>query len=117
MDFLGGFYRSTKEILNHSALFWDATNRFETHEKFFDVQYVIEGMETCGVCDRSECKTVAIPYNEAKDVTFYDEPEHFGIVFLNAGDFIVLGPEDAHKPRCAAEKQIPIKKIVVKVPV
>lgn len=103
-------------VQRYTSFKWDE-NRFETHEKYFDVQYVIEGMETCGVCDRSECKTVAIPYNEANDITFYDEPEHYGIVFLNAGDFIVLGPEDAHKPRCAAEEQIPIKKIVVKVPV
>ena len=103
-------------VQRYTSFKWDE-NRFETHEKFFDVQYVIEGMETCGVCDRSECKTVAIPYDEKNDITFYDEPEHCSIVFLNAGDFIVLGPEDAHKPRCAAGEQIPIKKIVIKVPV
>ena len=103
-------------IQRYTSFKWDE-NRFETHEKYFDVQYVIEGMETCGVCDRSSCKVIAVPYNESNDVTFYDEPEHYSIVFLNAGDFIVLAPEDAHKPRCAAEKQIPIKKIVVKVPV
>lgn len=103
-------------IQHYDSFKWEA-NRFETHEKYFDVQYVIEGMELCGVCDRSECKKVAVPYSEAKDITFYEEPEHFGTVFLNAGDFIVLGPEDAHKPRCAAGEQIPIKKVVVKVPV
>ena len=103
-------------VQRYTSFKWEE-NRFETHEKYFDVQYVIEGMETCGVCDRSECKTVAIPYDEANDITVYDEPEHYGIVFLNAGDLIVLGPEDAHKPRCMEKKQMQIKKIVVKVPV
>ena len=103
-------------IQRYDSFRWDE-NRFESHEKFFDVQYVIEGMEICGVCDRSECKNVAVPYDEDNDVTFYDEPGHFGTVFLNAGDFIVLAPEDAHKPRCAAGESVPIKKVVVKVPV
>ncbi|MBO4392796.1 MAG: YhcH/YjgK/YiaL family protein [Spirochaetales bacterium] len=103
-------------IQRYTSFKWEE-NRFETHEKFFDVQYVIEGMELCGVCDRSECGKVAVSYNEDNDITFYDEPKHYGTVFLNAGDFIVLGPEDAHKPRCAAENQIPIKKVVIKVPV
>ena len=35
----------------------------------------------------------------------------------NTLSLIVLAPEDAHKPRCAVDRPIPIKKIVVKVPV
>ena len=103
-------------VQRYTSFQWDE-NRFETHEKFFDVQYVVEGMECCGVCDRSQLGEVAVPYDEENDITFYDEPKHYSTVFLNAGDFIVLGPEDAHKPRCMWEKQIPIKKVVVKVPV
>ncbi len=103
-------------IQHYTSFKWEE-NRFETHEKFFDVQYVIEGMEIIGVCDKSECDKVAVPYSEANDVTFYEEPKHCGTVFLNANDFIVLGPEDAHKPRCAVCEQISIKKVVIKVPV
>ena len=36
-------------VQRYTSFKWDE-NRFETHEKYFDVQYVIEGMETCGVC-------------------------------------------------------------------
>ncbi len=103
-------------VQRYTSFKWD-DNRFETHEKYFDVQYVIEGMEYCGVCKREELGKVAVPYDEENDIEFYDEPSHCGRVFLNAGDFIVLAPEDAHKPRCAVDEQIPIKKIVVKVPV
>ena len=91
-------------------------NMFETHERFFDVQYVVRGQEFCGVCAKDGL-TVAVPYNKADDVTFYKDPGHFGKVLLKAGDFIVLAPEDAHKPRCAVDKSIPVRKVVVKVPV
>lgn len=103
-------------VQRYDSFKWDE-NMFETHEKYFDVQYVIEGMEYCGVCSRDQLGAVAVPYSEDGDITFYEEPEHCGKVFLNAGDFIVLAPEDAHKPRCVVDEPIPIKKIVVKVPV
>ncbi len=103
-------------VQRYTSFKWD-DNKFETHEKYFDVQYVIDGMEYCGVCKRDELGPVAVPYDEANDIEFYEEPSHCGRVFLNAGDFIVLAPEDAHKPRCAVDRPIPIKKIVVKVPV
>ena len=103
-------------VQRYDSFGWDE-NRFETHEKYFDVQYVIEGMEYCGVCKREELGPVAVAYDEANDIEFYEEPIHSGKVFLNAGDFIVLAPEDAHKPRCAVDKPMPIQKIVVKVPV
>lgn len=103
-------------VQRYTSFGWDE-NRFETHKKYFDVQYVVEGMEYCGVCGRQELGALAVPYDAENDVEFYEEPENCGKVFLNAGDFIVLAPEDAHKPRCAVGEGIPIKKIVIKVPV
>ena len=102
-------------VQRYDSFAWDA-NKFETHEKYFDVQYVIDGCEICGVCSR-EGLVEAVPYDSINDITFYEDPENYSKVFLNAGDFIVLSPEDVHKPRCAAGKSMPIKKIVVKVPV
>ena len=89
---------------------------FESHEKYFDVQYVVEGREYCGVCKRTGL-TVRTPYDESGDITFYEEPELSGQVLLLSGDYIVLSPEDVHKPRLAAGGKMAIKKIVVKVPV
>jgi YhcH/YjgK/YiaL family protein len=89
---------------------------FETHEKFFDVQFLIEGVERIGIAGR-EGLTVRAPYDAENDITFYEEPALSGMVALRAGDYVVLAPEDAHKPRCAAGKPIAVKKIVLKVPV
>ena len=103
-------------IQRYTSFFFDE-NRFETHEKYYDVQFVIEGQETCCVCSRSQLGDVAIPYDDKNDVEFYDNPIGHSEIVLNAGDYIVLGPDDAHKPRCVYKKQMPIKKVVVKVPV
>ncbi|MCR5761410.1 MAG: YhcH/YjgK/YiaL family protein [Sphaerochaetaceae bacterium] len=92
-------------------------NKFETHERFFDIQYVIEGEEYCGVCDRSLCTEVTVPYSKEADIAFYKDPENCGMVLLETGDFIVLAPEDAHKPRCNVKGSVFVKKVVIKVPV
>lgn len=93
-----------------------ATLDFETHEKFFDIQYLIEGEELIG-CVSREGLVVKTPYHTDNDITFYEEPALSGSVLLRAGDYVVLAPEDAHKPRCIAGTAMPVKKIVVKVPV
>ncbi|MBO8436161.1 MAG: YhcH/YjgK/YiaL family protein [Spirochaetes bacterium] len=95
----------------------DAANgSFESHEKLIDVQYVIEGKEYCYVC-RRDGLTVKTPYNADNDITFYNETEKYSSVLLLPGDFVVLGPEDVHKPRVKVNESEPVKKIVLKVPV
>ncbi len=90
---------------------------YETHEKFFDIQYVVKGKEYVGVTVRDDLE-VKTPYDEQGDITFYFDPERKeSMVYLEDGDYIILAPEDAHKPRLAAGEKMEIRKIVVKVPV
>lgn len=89
---------------------------FETHERYFDVQYLIEGVELIGVVDR-EGLVEKTPYDTENDIAFYEEPLRSGAVLLRTGDYVILAPEDAHKPRCMAGNPTAVKKIVVKVPV
>ncbi len=94
-----------------------AEGKFETHDKFFDIQYVISGREMFGLVSRKGLEESA-PYNPEKDITFYKEPEASGCLLLGAGDLVVVAPEDAHKPGLAVDgKQGPVKKIVIKIPV
>ena len=51
------------------------------------------------------------------DLKFYEEPAMSGTVLLLPGDMIVVAPEDAHKPRCAAGEPEFVRKVVVKVKV
>ena len=89
------------------------TRRFEAHDKYFDIQYIAEGQEYFGVCRREGLKiSEAKP---EKDVYFFEEPEISGGVILNEGDMIVVEPEEAHKPKCAAGEPCKVKKVVIKV--
>ena len=94
-----------------------ADGRFETHDKYFDIQYVVQGAEMFGFANRKDLE-VDTPFNPDKDITFYKEPAASGNLFLSAGDLVVVAPEDAHKPGVAvAGKQAPVKKLVIKIPV
>lgn len=89
------------------------TGFFETHEKYFDIQYVAKGKEQFGICKRDGLKVKE--RIEENDLIFYEEPELSGTVLLEEGDMIIVAPEDAHKPRCQAGGPCFVKKVVVKV--
>lgn len=86
---------------------------FENHHKYFDIQYMVSGQEMIGVCEAQGLKLKEA--HEDRDLYFYEEPDFSGEVFLREGDLLVVAPEDAHKPGCAAGKPEKVKKVVVKV--
>ena len=87
--------------------------KFEAHDKYFDIQYMVTGQEFFGVCHREGLK-VSVAHPE-RDLFFFDEPGDYGMVLLREGDFIVVEPEEAHKPRCSVGTPAQVKKVVVKV--
>ena len=89
---------------------------FETHKKYFDIQYMVTGEEQFGVCKLEGLKLCES--HEESDLYFYEEPAEAGTILLKEGDLIVVEPEEAHKPRLVAggEKKA-VKKVVVKVAV
>ena len=90
----------------------------ETHNKYIDVQFIVEGEEGLGWCPLSPDLTITEEYNSEKDVTFYKKlvPESF--VVLSKNNFAILYPSDVHRP-CGDIDESPAKvtKVVVKVPV
>ena len=90
------------------------TCKYEAHNLYFDIQYVVEGREQFGCTARAGLLEEA-PYNEGDDIVFFQEPEQGGTILLKAGDCAVVAPEDAHKPRCIAGSPCKVRKIVVKV--
>ena len=89
---------------------------FETHEVYFDIHYMVRGIERVGVCIRDGLKS-KIPYVKENDIAFYEDPQYSGSVFLREKDYVVVGYEDAHKPHIAVGAPMAVKKIVMKVPV
>ncbi|MGN1152637.1 MAG: YhcH/YjgK/YiaL family protein, partial [Candidatus Gastranaerophilaceae bacterium] len=71
--------------------------KYEAHRKYIDIQYIIKGVERVGVSDLSSC-TSCIPYDSEKDIEFFDINTNEEFVKLVEGDFLILYPQDTHKP-------------------
>jgi biofilm protein TabA len=87
------------------------TAKLETHNKYIDIQIVLEGNETMGWLDIDNCKTAVDIYNPEKDITFFKEKPSTYFT-LRPGDFVIFFPEDGHAPAIGNGH---IKKAVIKV--
>lgn len=87
----------------------------ESHRKYIDIQFMVEGEEIIGVADISSEKELT-EAKEENDVWFYNcktEP-----LTLSAGKYMVLYPNDLHCPGVATNgKALTCRKVVVKVKV
>ena len=86
---------------------------FEAHRKYIDLQFIISGEEKIGVANIKSCKTVT-EYDKEKDVEFL-ETDKYEYIHLKAEDFLILYPEDAHKPCITDKTKSTVKKVVVKI--
>lgn len=87
---------------------------FEAHRHFVDLQYCISGGELIDVCWRHRL-TEAAPYDDAKDFQFYAAPDRFSSLRIEAGDFAVFFPDDAHRPKVSDGRNGAITKLVIKI--
>lgn len=87
--------------------------KFEAHKKYIDIQYIISGSEKIHLGNPNQM-TTAVPFNEIKDIAFFEG--HGYDVTMNAGDFMVIWPHEAHVPGADAYlSAVPVHKIVMKV--
>lgn len=71
--------------------------RLESHRRYIDIQLTIDGVEEIGWRTLGECRTPSGPFDEGRDIGFFDDaPESWMIV--PAGTFAIFFPEDAHAP-------------------
>lgn len=98
----------------HTKLLKDA--KFEAHNKYIDIQILLDGREQIFVTDRKKL-TESIPYNQDKDIIFYaDSVIDHQPIFLDGTNFVVLYPHEAHAPQVAiAEKPEKVLKVVIKI--
>lgn len=89
-------------------------DKYEAHRNFHDVQYAIEGSEMIEVIPTSEA---AESSGYQPDIEFFTAQNcKSTCVALEAGTFVFLAPQDAHKP-CLKLSEGKIKKAVFKIPV
>ncbi|HKI90459.1 MAG TPA: YhcH/YjgK/YiaL family protein [Draconibacterium sp.] len=89
--------------------------RFESHRKYIDIQYIIEGEEMMGLAPLDEVKAdVVEPYNTEKDIAFY-QYDGGKYIIATPMNFVIFFPTDAHRPSMKVNENEKIKKIVVKM--
>ncbi len=89
--------------------------KFEGHNNYIDIQYIISGIELMEVVDIDKA-TAKTEYNDLKDVTFYEDYLNATQGVVQAGGYGIFFPHDIHKPGMSyGSTPCAVKKIVVKV--
>jgi len=91
------------------------TGKFEVHNRYIDIQYIVEGEEKLQYAPRAALQQIG-DFNEESDYALLEDGAECVEFPLRAGEFAVFFPEDAHKPGLSAlDTASPVKKIVMKV--
>lgn len=92
----------------------DEEKRYESHEKYIDIQVIIEGQEIMGYA-KAEDLAVSEDMRPEKDVIFYHPTLKGSSIKFYEGDYAIFFTEDGHRPGCALGECSKVKKVVVKV--
>lgn len=89
--------------------------KIEGHDKWLDIQIVLKNKEGIGYVDKRkyDAKNITVPYDSVKDKTNY-EGELDGVITTEAGYFVLVYPNDLHKPCIKLNDEV-IEKAVIKV--
>lgn len=71
--------------------------RFEAHQKYIDIQYVINGVEQIGIAPLLQKKNILVPYDAIKDIEFMTVTQSVNYKVTPA-KFFIFFPSDAHRP-------------------
>ena len=111
-DIENGVYVSVQEYTTKAR----SEAKYEAHKKFIDIQMILSGKELIAVSP-IEKMTISDEYNEEKDFMLFHHNDECTDYVLEAGDFLILYPQDVHMPGVCVNEKSPVRKIVVKVPV
>lgn len=90
--------------------------KFEAHQKYIDIQYVISGVEQMSVAPMAMKKDIITPYDPAKDIEFMTVNESKNYK-ATPERFFIFFPSDIHRPGVKVGENSQVRKIVVKVKV
>jgi YhcH/YjgK/YiaL family protein len=88
---------------------------YEAHKHVIDIQYPLIGLERVKWSPINDMN-VNIPYEDAKDRTFYKNPHKQGThIDIGNGVFAIMFPNDGHSPQHFVEKKEMIRKLTMKI--
>lgn len=87
----------------------------EAHKKYIDIQIILSGKERLDF-ENIEKLLIKDEYDSQRDVLFFEIPQNSNTVYLEQGSFVMLYPQDAHRPQMtASDTPQKVKKAVVKI--
>ncbi len=90
--------------------------KWESHLKYYDVQYVSSGAEKIGYVYKNKMK-LSQEYSVKNDFMLWEtmgtNSENF--LTVNEGGFLILGPDDVHMPSIMITEAAKVKKVMIKV--
>ena len=92
-------------------------NGYEAHELYIDVQVVISGQENIFVAPLDKAFDVTKEYDTLSDCILFADAADAKAVLADSENWVILFPNEAHKPGMAITAPAPIRKVVVKIPV
>jgi YhcH/YjgK/YiaL family protein len=87
-------------------------NLLESHLKYIDVQYIVEGVEQMGVTMRADQEPKKA-YDIEDDYMLFDAA--YDIITVKSGMFAIFFPDDIHMPDMTTGEPSHVKKAVIKV--
>lgn len=88
--------------------------RYESHEKYIDIQCITRGSEYQWCTSREEAEQTT-EYDAAKDVAFHSFSSQGHKLHLTAGTFAVYFPQDVHLPGMPDGSTGECTRVVVKI--
>ncbi len=89
--------------------------KYENHKRYIDIQFCLSGAERIDLIDADKLTVTEDKYADG-DIAFFADADAQTSVTLQAGDFVLIFADEAHRP-CMADKNIPsaVAKAVAKV--
>ena len=88
--------------------------KYERHERWIDLQYMVEGEEYMGKNTNYKQLKVMQPYNEKKDVELF-EYDGKPLKLANPKNYFIFFPTEAHIPTVCVGEIKETRKLVVKI--
>lgn len=95
-------------VMSYTTIPWEEA-KFEAHENYTDIQYIIEGQETMTYAPVEDL-TVKTPYNPEKDVVIFDNSNPGLKVVVKAGEYMISIPGTAISPKQQQASLLRLKK-------
>lgn len=95
---------------------WE-TGMPEFHQRYIDIQYLLEGEELIGYLPANPTLENAKDQLLERDIAFVHPQANETRLVLTPGMFAVFFPGELHKPCRALNTPMPIKKVVIKIAV